>query len=144
METKQQFPKPPGIAAGFKQAEAFCLMQYGCEKCHRGVVFYNARDAVTPFMCSCVFDCGGEMKHVNWELDRCVPDHVPRPGDWVWISISPDLAGVFAKIRLKSAEGSKYEPPAAGTPERKDLEERLAKDFLGDGKQPMAYRIPIR
>ena len=73
----------------YRHPEAFCLMTYRCERCRAVEIVWNSRDGVTPFVISCVQGhphvpytrCGGSMQHVDWNLDRCVPEHQPQPGD---------------------------------------------------------------
>jgi len=71
----------------YKHKEAFALMWYAC-KCGHRERLWNSRDGVTPFGFGCP-SCGGTLGeqgllHVWWNLDRCVPDHVPHSGQRVW------------------------------------------------------------
>ena len=49
----------------YNHKEAFCLMQYQCEKCGGLEYLWNSRDGVTPFMLGCI-KCDGMMQHINW------------------------------------------------------------------------------
>jgi hypothetical protein len=64
--------------------EAFCLMWYGTGVSR--VRIWNSRDGVTPFYMN------GESKHEDWRLDECVPWHVPKIGDLVFVDLTLERA----------------------------------------------------
>ena len=53
----------------FKHIEAYCYMEYTCEKCGKVEILWNSRDGVTPFCIICI-DCKGTMTHSHWERDE--------------------------------------------------------------------------
>lgn len=55
--------------------EAFCLMSYSCTSCGHAESIWNSRDGVTPFGTRCP-SCGEQnLVHINWQLDRYIPDY---------------------------------------------------------------------
>ncbi|MFW9930651.1 MAG: hypothetical protein ACFFD1_14780 [Candidatus Thorarchaeota archaeon] len=69
----------------YQHPEAFCLMQYACEKCYNLEVLWNSRDGVTPFTVGCTI-CHGMMRHIRWEQDQFYPDFIPPVGTRVFYS----------------------------------------------------------
>lgn len=112
----------------YQHAEAFCLMTYQCQQCNRREVFWNARDGVTPFIVSCP-RCGGEMQHINWNMDQRVLDHIPSKGQGVFVTLPPELRPVIARQRVKSFDGSEFELQGA---EREEMIVNLAADMHED------------
>lgn len=56
------------LKEGWKHVEAFCFMEYTCEKCDKTEIIWNSRDGVTPFCVNCI-NCDGTMQHSNWHKD---------------------------------------------------------------------------
>lgn len=118
--------------------EAFCLMQYQCENCGQVETLYNGRDGVTPFIIECTV-CNGKATHVNWAQDECVPEYIPECGQRIFISMTEEIARIFARYRLKKFEQSEYPPPAEGTQERKEIEDSIVEDLYHDGEGPCIF-----
>jgi hypothetical protein len=89
-------------------AEAFCVMQYRCEKCGTTDFIWNSRDGVTPFMVGCR-KCEGTMQHTEWEHDRCDPGYTPRPGQRMFIDLSWEKATEIAKQIIDQWKNCGYE-----------------------------------
>ena len=109
--------------------EAFRLMQYACEDCEHNEIIWNSRDGVTPFGMNCPACNSINMLHVNWRQDVYAPDHVPEPGQGVWIDMPESLKRPVALQRMKRAEGSSFEVRGE---ERKALIEYIIED-IGPG-----------
>lgn len=100
--------KPPG-APPYAHAQAFCLMRYTCAQCQFSEIFWNSRDGVTPFITSCP-RCFGEFIHTDFAADVCSPDHVPEPGQGVWVDMPDSLRRPFAVRRyLRHFSGPEFE-----------------------------------
>lgn len=89
----------------YKHKEAFCLMQYQCKECGRIDVVWNSRDGVTSFVINCLqCEVSGntlaEMTHINWHLDKCVPDHIPEAGQRVFIDMPLNVKQLYAKVKV--------------------------------------------
>jgi len=84
----------------YQNAEAFCLMRYRCEKCNHVEVLWNSRDGVTPFVIGCV-KCGKPAKHVDWKLDRRVPDYDPPKGSRIFVTMTSEE---YLKSQTKRVE----------------------------------------
>ena len=84
----------------YKHAEAYCLMQYKCEKCGTGEILWNSRDGVTPFMINCE-KCNGHMQHVNWNSDVRNENYIPKIGQRVFINMPKDYFKVYCRVRAK-------------------------------------------
>jgi hypothetical protein len=81
--------RPNGRA--HQHREAFCLMWYACECGHQERI-WNSRDGVTPFRTLCP-SCGrAGMQHERWDEDACEPNHRPRAGQRVWVSMTVERA----------------------------------------------------
>jgi len=84
----------------YQHKEAFCLMWYGCP-CGHHERMWNSRDGVTPFCMNCP-SCGDDtLHHIEWDQDRCVPDHVPHEGQRIWVPYTLDEARKVAKLRVE-------------------------------------------
>jgi hypothetical protein len=74
----------------YRHAEAFALMTYQADDGSERATVFNSRDGVTPFVVT--LPSGKVASHVNWQADRAAPDHQPRPGDLVFIDLTPERA----------------------------------------------------
>lgn len=85
-----------------KHTEAFCIkMQYASEdRCAREWL-WNSRDGVTPF-CITAKDGKTELWHIDWAQDIPSPQHVPQPGDRVFVDATPELAKPAALALIDS------------------------------------------
>jgi hypothetical protein len=112
---------------GYAHVEAFCLMWYACECGHRERI-WNSRDGVTPFGLSCPSCNQPKLSHVDWRLDKCVPDHVPAAGQRVWISMTRERA-------LEIARRTVARVTAGASITDADLQ-RVADSIFNDGMAP--------
>jgi len=71
-------------------------MWYACECGHRERI-WNSRDGVTAFGFECPSCKEPKLKHVNWNLDQYAPDHIPAPGQRIWIDLTRDRALEIAR-----------------------------------------------
>jgi len=71
-------------------AEAFCLMRYEADDGSEDEIIWNSRDGVTPFVIT--LRSGKTARHVDWQNDRYAPDHIPQPGDRIFVDLTPDRA----------------------------------------------------
>lgn len=91
---------------GHQHTEAFCLMWYACECGHRERI-WNSRDGVTAFGFQCPSCKEPKLKHVNWSLDEYAPNHVPAPGQRVWIDLTRARALEIAKRTVAQVANGK-------------------------------------
>ena len=96
---------------GHQHAEAFCLMRYECRDCEHREIIWNSRDGVTPFTTTCPVCGAADMVHVDWGDDKYAPDHVPWPGQGVWIGFPQELRRPMAAARVRAFDGSDWEVP---------------------------------
>lgn len=94
--------------AEYEHREAFCLMVYKCDVCGRREVYWNSRDGVTPFVTACPA-CEGDLVHVDWSADVFAPDHVPEPGQGVWIDMPESLKRPVARAAVRARDGTDLE-----------------------------------
>ncbi|MBD2073931.1 hypothetical protein H6F86_08515 [Phormidium sp. FACHB-592] len=61
---------------------------------------WNTRDGVTPF---CVSNRAGNkmMQHVDWQIDRCLPNYQPYPGEHIFIDLTPERALQRATVKME-------------------------------------------
>lgn len=83
------------MMAEYQHVEAFCLMTYACRNGHREVI-WNSRDGVTPFIVHCA-TCGAEAQHVDWQRDTRIPTYQPRPGERMFVTMTPHDAEALAR-----------------------------------------------
>lgn len=84
----------------YQHAEAFCLMKYATKDGSEVEWIWNSRDGVTPFG---VMNRARtqELFHVAWELDRCLPNYQPLPGERIFIDLTRERAEHFARRRIE-------------------------------------------
>lgn len=112
---------------GHDHKEAFCLMQYECEKCSKLEIIWNSRDGVTPFVvgCNC---CDGSMEHVNWGMDEYVPNHYPHKGNRVFVDTSKQITEIYIRARI----GLYWNHPEIPMSERFKTKEEALKALTAD------------
>lgn len=71
-------------------AEAFRLMRYQADDGTEDEWIWNSRDGVTPFIVT--LRSGKSARHVNWAGDIYNPDHRPKPGDRIFVDLTPERA----------------------------------------------------
>lgn len=101
--------------------EAFKLMLYQGQDSKRIVDIWNSRNGVTPFM---VKIDGETYQHVHFQLDRSVPNHQLRPGDYFFRDITEAEAERFAARVVDRME------PEASERRRAELIAELAPEML--------------
>lgn len=72
-------------------------MQYQDEVTGEIEFLWNSRDGVTPFVIESLN--GNSARHVNWQMDRCIPDFVPDPGMRIFVDASPKHAHIRESAR---------------------------------------------
>ena len=84
----------------YNHREAFCLMKYAVQDGSEVEWIWNSRDGVTPF---CVSNRAGNkmMQHVDWHLDRCLPNYQPHPGERIFIDLTPERALQRATVKME-------------------------------------------
>lgn len=85
---------------GFLHKEAYAIMEYHCEKCHKSEFIWNSRDGVTPFCIGC-FYCDGEMRHINWGGDKREVWHIPKKGERIFITMPNEINDLYARKRIE-------------------------------------------
>ena len=83
----------------YNHSEAFCLMSYRCRQCGLVERIWNSRDGVTPFMCCCR-SCDGDMTHIDWHLDQCLPTYTPPKGSRKWVDETPEMLMAAAQAQV--------------------------------------------
>lgn len=79
-----------------QHGEAFRLMKYRCDSgCHNEII-WNSRDGVTPFIIRSR-DGAHKMTHIEWRTDVYAPDHKPKTGERIFVTMTPELAAPRAE-----------------------------------------------
>lgn len=112
----------------YDHAEAFCLMDYGCEDCKKIERLWNSRDGVTPFIIGCP-SCGGAMRHINWNNDLCNPDYVPESGQRVFIDMTKEIDRIYKSIRVERFWENKDYPMSHVFKNKHEALSKLCEDF---------------
>jgi len=84
---------------GHLHAEAFCLMKYSTKDGSEAEWIWNSRDGVTPFIIRS--RSGKEMTHVDWHLDRYLPNYKPAPGERIFVDLTLPKAIAYARARIE-------------------------------------------
>lgn len=135
MKTKPTDAMFPGQ---YQHAEAFCLVWYTCQKCGHAERMWNSRDGVTPFALQCP-SCGKpNLIHSHMHLDQKAPDHVPYPGQRVWVNMTRQMAEDFA-LSLYRRHGKPLDEAKIA---------QFALDLYGEGKTPhlvvTGYKMDVK
>lgn len=80
----------------FGHAEAFCLMWYRDKVTGERERLWNSRDGVTPMFIGST--AGNEASHVDWHLDECRPNHVPKIGDRIFVDLTLERAREYRRV----------------------------------------------
>jgi len=113
----------------YNHSEAFCLMKYRSDDGEEEEIIWNSRDGVTPFVLS--LRSGKTAQHVDWHEDRCVPDYVPKPGERIFIDLTPEKAEEYAKRNVKRWRRQ----GAQGVPSVREMTRSYMKDGAPDIKE---------
>jgi uncharacterized C2H2 Zn-finger protein len=130
---------PVNPVPGFKHAEAFCLMNYRCQVCNFSEVIWNSRDGVTPFILKCP-RCGElRQQHDQWHKDVRFPGYNPKPGQRVFIDLTPEKYSEFIKKRIDSLwESGKY-PMKDRFKDKAEAHEKLIQDCKPGSPDVIVY-----
>lgn len=84
----------------YNHAEAFCLMKYAAKDGSEVEWIWNSRDGVTPFG---VMNRARtqELFHIDWNLDRRLPQYQPQPGERIFVDLTHERAEHFARRRIE-------------------------------------------
>lgn len=115
---------------GFQHKEAFCLMNYRCQRCNQVELLWNSRDGVTPFIVRCAQpECKGEMQHIDFWRDRPVGE-LSNEANRVFINLTREAAKAIAEQIVKHHEEQ------TGEPAHRDMLRELTESYYGGGIQP--------
>lgn len=88
-----------GAKKTYAHAEAFALMTYRSDDGTEEEVVWNSRDGVTPFVIS--LRSGKAASHVDWHLDRRVPDYQPPAGSRMFVDLTEERALECARVNAE-------------------------------------------
>jgi hypothetical protein len=108
--------------------ERFNLMKYASDDGHVVEWLWNSRNGVTPFMILAK-DGETDLRHADWQGDIKDPDHIPMPGDRVFVDWSKEDAKKFYhKMTVENWNAENYPTSAYG-----DTVEEVAEALVRDG-----------
>ena len=126
-----------------KHREAYCLMNYRCEKCGAEEVILNSRDGVTPFCIPCA-SCGASgldaMSHVRFDQDRRARFYVPQPGQRYFVDMTRERAREFASRNADRLVSIGCVP----SNDRNRVSDDLFREYYRDGAAPDILTAPDR
>lgn len=123
---------------GHMYSEAFMLMKYRTEDGTEKELIWNSRDGITPLTVHS--KTGKLMTHVEWEKDEYLPTYQPKPGDRMFVTLTPESARKYAEQMVErwwdspdfhTSNGNKYETKEEAI---KDATSDLLKQW--DGNPP--------
>jgi len=129
--------KPKGK---YVQKEAFCLMKYRCEKCQKEELIWNSRNGVTPFAIGCT-SCKGTMQHIDWADDKYVPNHFPKHGDRVFITMPEEILHLLMKVRVEAFWDLESYPMKERYSSKQEAFKALLKDSHPHENQPYLLQL---
>lgn len=122
-----------------QHSEAFKLMHYECNECHKTELIWNSRDGVTPFGLPCIHPkCEGIMHHVHWDKDEYKPKHAPKTGDYVFITMPDTFNEILSRKQVAAVDY--YTIKAMGKNPMQLFKETLAHNL--EMQHPMLIRMP--
>jgi len=74
-------------------------MKYRSDDGTEEEIIWNSRDGVTPFVIS--LKSGKSATHVDWHSDKFEPDHLPKPGERIFVDLVADKAVEYARKNLE-------------------------------------------
>lgn len=130
-----------GIKSKYRHGEAFCLMEYRCEKepIHREII-WNSRDGVTPFLVGCRL-CKSLMQHVNWQSDKPEPTYLPHVGQRMFVDLSEERALKLAQQQVESLWEHPEYPMKSEFENKQQAILTLVKEYLSKKGQPDAIVV---
>ncbi len=91
---------------------------------------WNSRDGVTPFVIHS--RSGKEMKHVDWHLDRRLPQYRPLPGERVFVDLTEAKAHEYARQKVELYWNHPEYPMSRRWSSKHEAVEDLVKDMAKD------------
>jgi hypothetical protein len=79
--------------------EAYALMTYRSDDGTEEEVIWNSRDGVTPFVIT--LRSGKSATHVDWDHDFPDPDHIPEPGERIFVDLTEERALSIARVNAE-------------------------------------------
>lgn len=113
-------------AMSYKHAEAYCLMTYRSDDETEEEIIWNSRDGVTPF--TITLRSGKPARHVNWRDDVRDPDYKPKPGERIFVDLTPERAEEHARRVMSNWEHL----PQRELPSLKELTQSYLRDGAPD------------
>lgn len=131
---------------GHTYNEAFMLMTYASKDGKTRVEVWNSRDGITPFVIEHP-ETGVELSHVDWHLDRYMPDYQPAPGSFIFTKLTPEKARPHAQ-RLVDRHWDRAQFPLREAPFAQGGKEAAVEYFVKewcsawDGDSPTLEVVP--
>lgn len=119
---------------GFLQKEAYCIMEYHCEKCHTSEFLWNSRDGVTPFIINCVHCEKGEMRHINWQGDKREVWHIPKKGERIFITMPNEVNDLYVRKRIEMYWENEQYPMREMFANKEEAFKKLSGDMQKEGE----------
>lgn len=118
----------------YQHAEAYCLMRYRDEVTGKIEVIWNSRDGVTPM--GVRSRTGNMSTHVEWNLDRRDPYHVPEVGDRIFVTMTPLRARALAAQNVERHWNTGRVPMRECFGSKEEAIRTLAQQYLAGGEGP--------
>ncbi len=118
----------------YRHAEAFCLMKYAADDGSEVEWIWNSRDGVTPFISHS--RTGREMRHVDWHLDRCEPNHRPQVGERIFVDLTREKAEQYARELVERNWNREQYPMSARWAAKEEAIADLVADMMEQPGQP--------
>ncbi len=120
-------------------ADGFKLMKYRSDDGVDEEWIWNSRGNVTPFVAT--LSNGKSGMHVDWHLDRYVPDYVPEIGSIVFVEATEArMTPKVAEYVNKYWDHGDY-PMRDSFKDKAEANAMLLTEWIGDGDQPMQIQV---
>lgn len=132
--------RTPAIDAGCQNNDAFMLFLYRSDDGSEEEWVWNSRDGVTPFMIYSR-DKQKQMQHVEWHRDRFAPDHMPKLGDRIFVSLTEERAREIARKRVEAWWDAGDCPMRERFATQEEAVEALWKGIFSNGEAPALEEV---
>jgi hypothetical protein len=124
----------------YDYTEAYCLMKYRTKDGTEEEFLWNSRDGVTPF--GIMSRSGKELFHVEWRSDKCVPNHVPKIGDRIFVDLTKERAEECARINVdRMWDAPNYPMSQAGYGSKENAAAILAENYVKNAGEPDVIEV---
>lgn len=119
---------------GYLHGDAYMLMKYQSDDGREVEYIWNSRDGVTPFIVRSRSDT--ELRHVDWQRDRRIPDYQPTPGERMFVDLTLGRARQIAEGTVERWWDDPSYPMREQFPSKQEAVRVLTEEMMRHPGQP--------